>query len=44
MRFNSGSGIDVATGSVVRNCNIHHNGQIGIAGNGKGIRIEDNHI
>jgi hypothetical protein len=29
---------------VVRNCDIHHNGQIGIVGNGKGIRIEDNHI
>jgi parallel beta-helix repeat protein len=44
VRLNSGSGIDVGTGSVVRNCDIHHNGQIGIVGNGKGIRIEDNHI
>jgi hypothetical protein len=44
VRLNSGSGIDVGTGSVVRNCDIHHNGQIGIVGNGKSIRIEDNHI
>ena len=44
VRLNSGSGIDVGTGSVVRNCDIHHNGQIGIVSNGKGIQIEDNHI
>jgi hypothetical protein len=44
VRLNSGSGIDVGTGSVVRNCDIHDNGQIGIVGNGKGILVENNHI
>jgi hypothetical protein len=44
VRLNSGAGISVGTGSLVRNCDIHHNGQIGIEGNGKDIRIEDNRI
>ena len=44
VRFNSGAGISVGTGSHVRNCDIHHNGQIGIEGNGGDIRIEDSHI
>lgn len=44
VRLNSGAGVSVGTGSRVRNCNIHHNGQIGIEGNGKDIRIEDNRI
>jgi parallel beta-helix repeat protein len=44
VRLNSGAGISVGTGSVVRNCDIHHNGQIGIEGDGKDIRIEDNRI
>ena len=44
VRFNSGAGISVGTGSRVRNCDIHHNGQIGIEGNGGDIRIEDSHI
>ena len=44
VRFNSGAGISVGTGSRVRNCDIHHNGQIGIEGNGRDIRIEGNHI
>jgi hypothetical protein len=43
-RLNSGAGISVGTGSRVRNCNVHHNGQIGIEGNGKDIRIEDSRI
>ena len=34
----------VGTGSVVRNCDVHHNGQIGIAGDGKDILIEGNRI
>ena len=37
MRLNSGAGIGVGTGSRVRNCDVHHNGQIGIAGNGNDI-------
>ena len=44
VRLNSGAGISVGTGSRTRNCDIHHNGQIGIEGHGKDIRIEDNHI
>jgi len=43
-RLNSGGGINVGTGSRVRNCDIHHNGQIGISGNGNDILIERNRI
>jgi hypothetical protein len=43
-RLNSGAAINVGTGSVVRNCDVHHNGQIGIAGDGKDILIEGNRI
>ncbi len=42
--LNSGAGLSVGTGSLVRNCDIHHNGQIGIEGNGNDIRIENNRI
>jgi parallel beta-helix repeat protein len=44
VRLNSGGGIGVGTGSKVQTCDIHHNGQIGINGHGKDIRIENNHI
>jgi hypothetical protein len=44
VRLNSGAGISVGTGSRVRNCDVHDNGQIGIEGNGSDIRIEDSHI
>jgi len=44
VRLNSGAGISVGTGSRVRNCDVHHNGQIGIEGNGKDIRIENSRI
>lgn len=44
VRLNSGAGISVGSGSRVRECDIHHNGQIGIEGNGEDIRIEDNRI
>jgi Right handed beta helix region len=44
VRLNSGAGISVGTGSRVHNCDIHHNGQIGIGGNGNDIRIEGNRI
>jgi hypothetical protein len=44
VRLNSGAGISVGTGTRVHGCNIHHNGQIGIQGNGEGILIEDNRI
>jgi hypothetical protein len=44
VRLNSGAGIDVGNGTRVRTCTVHHNGQIGIAGNGNDISIENNHI
>ena len=44
VRLNSGAGISVGTGTRVRNCDVHHNGQIGIEGNGNDIRIEGNRI
>jgi parallel beta-helix repeat protein len=44
LRFNSGAGIAVGTGSRVRGCNIHHNGQIGITGAGRDIAVEDNQV
>ena len=44
VRLNSGPGISVGIGIRVRNCDIHHNGQIGIQGDGKDILIESNRI
>jgi hypothetical protein len=44
VRLNSGAGISAGDGTRVHNCDIHHNGQIGINGNGKDIRIEGNRI
>lgn len=43
-RLSSGAGISVGTGSQVKTCDVHHNGQIGIAGDGKDILIENNHL
>jgi Right handed beta helix region len=43
-RLNSGHGISVGTGSRVRNCDVHDNGQLGIGGYGSDIRIEKNRI
>jgi hypothetical protein len=44
IRLNSGAGISVGSGTLVRNCNVHHNGQIGIEGHGIDITIEANEI
>jgi hypothetical protein len=44
VRMNSGTGISVGTGSRVRNCDVHHNGQLGIGGYGNTILIEGNRI
>jgi hypothetical protein len=44
VRLNSGAGIVIGTGGRVRGCDVHHNGQIGIAGQGKDILIENNRI
>jgi hypothetical protein len=38
--WNSGAGIGIGTGGRVGDCDIHHNGQIGIAGHGRDISIE----
>jgi hypothetical protein len=43
-RLNSGHGITAGTGSRVRNCDVHNNGQLGIGGAGNDIRIEGNRI
>jgi hypothetical protein len=44
VRLNSGGGIGVGTGTRVRGCNIHHNGQIGITGAGRDILVEGNRV
>jgi hypothetical protein len=44
LRWNSGAGIGIGTGGRVRDCDIHDNGQIGIAGHGQDIEIEKNRI
>jgi Right handed beta helix region len=44
VRLNSGAGISIGEGGRVRNCDIHHNGQIGIENNGGDIWIENNRI
>jgi hypothetical protein len=44
LRLNSAAGIAAGSGTRVQNCNIHHNGQIGITGVGRDILIERNHI
>jgi hypothetical protein len=44
VRLNSGAGIAIGAGGRVRGCNVHHNGQIGIAGLGKDILVENNRI
>lgn len=43
-RLNSGAGLSVGNGSRVHNCDVHHNGQIGIEGNGNDILIERSRI
>jgi Right handed beta helix region len=44
VRLNSGAGIGIGEGGRVHNSDIHHNGQIGIAGHGRDILIENNRI
>lgn len=43
-RLNSGAGIGISSGGQVRGCNIHHNGQMGLGGQGRGIVVESNAI
>jgi parallel beta-helix repeat protein len=44
VRLNSGAGIAAGTGTRVRGCNIHHNGQIGVTGAGRHVLVEGNRI
>jgi parallel beta-helix repeat protein len=44
VRLNSGAGIGVGEGAIVRRSTIHHNGQLGIGGVGRNIKIENNWI
>ncbi|MBA2480469.1 MAG: right-handed parallel beta-helix repeat-containing protein [Planctomycetes bacterium] len=44
VRWNHGTGINVSTGSVVRDNRVHHNGQKGIGAGGDDILIEGNEI
>jgi Right handed beta helix region len=44
VRLNSGAGIAAGTGSRIRGCNIHHNGQIGVTGAGRDVLVEYNQI
>lgn len=44
VRLNSGGGIAIGDRGRIRSSDIHHNGQIGIAGSGQDILIENNRI
>ena len=44
VRLNTGTGIAVASGGIIRNNRIHHNGQLGATAGGTGILIEQNTI
>jgi len=44
LRLNSGAGVSVGPDGVVTNCNIHHNGQIGVTADGSNILIAANEI
>lgn len=44
VRQNSAAGIGTKTDTRVSQCNIHHNGQIGITGDGNSIVIENNEV
>jgi hypothetical protein len=44
MRMNSGAEIFIGTGGRVRDCDIHHNGQIGILGLGHDLLIDNSRI
>jgi hypothetical protein len=44
VRLNSGGGITIGDRGRIRSSDVHHNGQIGIAGSGQDILIENNRI
>jgi hypothetical protein len=43
-RLNSGAGVTVGTDGAIVDCNVHHNGQLGVGATGSNILIEGNHI
>ena len=43
-RWNSGAGIALGSGGRVHASDVHHNGQIGIVGEGRNIEIDGNRI
>jgi len=44
IRLNSGTGVTVGSGGRIRDCNIHHNGQLGAGGTGSDIVLDGNTI
>jgi hypothetical protein len=43
-RLNHHRGVRLDSGTVFRNNNVHHNGQLGIVGSGMDVLVEDNEI
>ncbi|ACL60431.1 right-handed parallel beta-helix repeat-containing protein [Methylobacterium nodulans] len=44
LRFNSGAGVALGSGGSLSDSDIHHNGQLGVGGTGKGFSILRNRI
>ena len=44
VRLSSAAAITAGVGTRIRRCRIHDNGQIGVTGSGRDIRVEDNQI
>ena len=44
IRLNAGSGANVGSDAQIRDCDIHHNGQLGAGGTGSNILLADNHV
>jgi len=44
IRLNSAAGITAGIGTRIQRCKIHDNGQIGVTGSGRDIRVEDSQI
>jgi parallel beta-helix repeat protein len=43
-RLDSGAGVSVGSDGEIRNCNIHHNGQLGAGGHGTNIVLAGNKV
>jgi hypothetical protein len=44
VRWNHGGGVHIAANSILESSYIHHNGQLGVAGNGAGVVVRNNEI